>query len=202
MTLEELKKLIADDEGETVEVKETTGQRVDACETLCAFLNKDGGTVVFGVTKKGKLTGQLMADTTKRDLFEVFQKFEPTADIEVSYVPVDDTHTSIVCHVDGGNRKPYIYDGKPYKRVQSSTTVMSQEEYERMLLARGGFRSEWEDQPNQELSLDDLDLDVIRDTARKAVRVGRLDENVDTENAVSLLDHFKLRKNGALLNAT
>ena len=49
MTLEELKKLIADDEGETVEVKETTGQRGDACETLCAFLNKDGGTVVFGV---------------------------------------------------------------------------------------------------------------------------------------------------------
>ena len=87
MTLEELKKLIADDEGETVEVKETTGQRRDACETLCAFLNKDGGTVVFGVTKKGKLTGQLMADTTKRDLFEVFQKFEPAADIEVSYVP-------------------------------------------------------------------------------------------------------------------
>ena len=94
----------------------------------------------------------------------------------------------------------YIYDGKPYKRVQSSTTVMSQEEYERMLLARGGFRSEWEDQPNQELSLDDLDLDVIRDTARKAVRVGRLDESVDTENAASLLDHFKLKKNGTLLN--
>ena len=45
MTLEELKKLIAGDEGETVEVKETTGQRRDACETLCAFLNKDGGTV-------------------------------------------------------------------------------------------------------------------------------------------------------------
>ena len=200
MTLEELRKLIAEDEGETVEVKETTGQRRDACETLCAFLNKDGGTVVFGVTKKGKLTGQLMADTTKRDLFEVFKKFEPAADIEVSYVPVDETHTAIVCHVDGGNRKPYIYDGKPHKRVQSSTTVMSQEEYERMLLARGGFRSEWEDQPNPELSLDDLDLDVIRDTARKAVRVGRLDESVDTEDAASLLDHFKLRKSGTLLN--
>ena len=49
MTLEELTKLIAGDEGETVEVKETTGQRRGACETLCAFLNKDGGTVVFGV---------------------------------------------------------------------------------------------------------------------------------------------------------
>ena len=200
MTLDELKERMVSGEGTTVEFKETTGQRRDACETLCAFLNKDGGTVVFGVTKKGKLTGQLMADTTKRDLFDAFQKFEPAADIEVSYVHIDETHTAIVCHVDSGNRKPYIYDGKPYKRVQSSTTKMSQEEYERMLLARGAFRSEWEDQPNPELSLDDLDLDAIRVTARKAVRVGRLDESIDTENAASLLDHFKLRRNGVLLN--
>ena len=200
MILEELKKLIAADEGETLEVKESTGQRRDACETLCAFLNKDGGTVVFGVTKKGKLTGQLMADTTKRDLFDAFQKFEPAADIEVSYVPVDETHTAIVCQVAAGNCRPYIYDGKPHKRVQSSTTVMGQEEYERMLLERGGFRSEWENQPNPELSLDDLDLDAIRVTARKAVRVGRLDESIDTENAAELLDHFKLRRNGVLLN--
>ncbi len=33
------KKMIT--EGETVEVKETTGKRGDACETLCAFLNYD-----------------------------------------------------------------------------------------------------------------------------------------------------------------
>lgn len=200
MTLEELQKLIADDEGETLEVKESTGQRRDACETLCAFLNKDGGTVVFGVSRKGKLTGQLMADTTKRDLFDAFQKFEPAADIEVSYVPVDETHTAIVCYVAAGNCRPYIYDGKPHKRVQSSTTVMGQAEYERILLERGGVRSEWENQPNPELSLDDLDLDAIRVTARKAVRVGRLDESIDTENAAELLDHFKLRKNGTLLN--
>ena len=39
MTIEELKTVIASGEGETLEVKETTGQRVDACETLCGFLN-------------------------------------------------------------------------------------------------------------------------------------------------------------------
>ena len=32
MTLDELKELIANDEGEMVEVKESTGQRRDACE--------------------------------------------------------------------------------------------------------------------------------------------------------------------------
>lgn len=42
MTLEELKELIAKGEDESLELKETTGQRVDACETLCAFLNRDG----------------------------------------------------------------------------------------------------------------------------------------------------------------
>ena len=45
MTLEELKALIASGEGETLELKGTTGQRVAACETLCALLNKDGGAV-------------------------------------------------------------------------------------------------------------------------------------------------------------
>lgn len=69
MTLEELKKLTADDEGETVEVKETTEQRVDACETLCAFLDKDGGTVVFGVTKKGKLTGHRSYENRRQTIY-------------------------------------------------------------------------------------------------------------------------------------
>ena len=38
MKLDELKELIANGEGETVEVKESTGQRRDACETLGAIL--------------------------------------------------------------------------------------------------------------------------------------------------------------------
>ena len=144
MTLEELQALILSGEGETLEVKETTGQRVDACETLCAFLDKDGGTVVFGVGKKDKIIGQLVSDKTKRELFEVFAKFKPAADIDVEWIDVDDTHKAIVCKVERGNMRPYVYDGRPYKRVQSSTAVMSQEEYERMLSERKGFQSDWE----------------------------------------------------------
>ena len=78
MTKEQLQALISTGENEQLEFKETTGQRGDACQALCAFLNADGGTVVFGVSRKGILTGQLVSDSTKRDLFEVFAKFEPS----------------------------------------------------------------------------------------------------------------------------
>ena len=200
VNLEALKELIARGEGETVEFKETTGQRDDACETLCAFLNKDGGTVVFGVTRKGVLTGQLVSDKTKRELFEVFAKFEPSADIAVDWVDVDAMHQAIVCSVPRGNERPYLYDGRPYKRVQSSTTVMKREEYNRMLQERRGFESPWEAKPNPKLKLDDIDLEEVKRTARKAVHMGRLDPSVDTEDAIGLLDHFRLRENGALLN--
>jgi len=201
MTLEELKSIVASGEGETLEVKETTGQRVDACETLCAFLNKDGGAVVFGVGKNGKVTGQLVSDKTKRELFEVFAKFEPAADIAVEWVDVDEAHKAIVCKVERGNMRPYVYDGRPYKRVQSSTTVMPQEEYERMLAERKGFQSDWELEINHDLKLSDLDENEIRKTARMGVAEGRLPESTDVNDIIGLLDGFKVRKDGALRNA-
>ena len=201
MTFEYLKALVAFGEGESLEVKETTGQRVDACETLCAFLNKDGGTVVFGVGKKSNVTGQLVSDKTKRELFEVFAKFEPAADIAVEWVDVDETHKAIVCKVERGNMRPYVYDGRPYKRVQSSTTVMPQEEYERMLAERKGFQSDWELEINPELKLADLDENEIRKTARMGVAEGRLPESTDVNDIIGLLDGFKVRKDGALRNA-
>ena len=130
MTKEQLQALISSGENEQLEFKETTGQRGDACQALCAFLNADGGTVVFGVSRKGILTGQLVSDSTKRDLFEVFAKFEPSVAVATEWVHVDETHVAIVCHVDAGARKPYLYDGRPYRRLQSSTAVMPQSDYE------------------------------------------------------------------------
>ena len=81
MTLDELKELIADGESDRLEFKETTGQRGEACRTLCAFLNGDGGAVVFGVSRKGKLTGQLVSDETKKDLARAFCDIEPGVEI-------------------------------------------------------------------------------------------------------------------------
>lgn len=47
-------------------------------ETLCAFLNRNGGTVLFSVTDKGKIIGQEVSDKTKRDIAE--PEFQIAAD--------------------------------------------------------------------------------------------------------------------------
>ena len=83
-TLEIVKRLIADSENSQLEFKETTGQLERGMETLCAFLNGTGGTVLFGITDKGKIIGQELSDKTKRDIAEAIRRIEPYATIDVS----------------------------------------------------------------------------------------------------------------------
>ena len=201
MTLGELRLLVASGEGERLELKETTGQRTEACKALCSFLNKDGGVVVFGATDRGEVRGQQVSDRTKRELSEVFGRFEPAADIGLEFVEVGGGREAIVCRVEKGPGRPYVWEGRAYKRVQSTTVAMPQEEYERILSERKGFQSDWELQVNPALSMDDLDAEEIRKTARMGVEAGRLPETTDTGNVAALLDGFKARTPEGLRNA-
>ena len=54
-----IQNLIAGKEGGKVEFKQTTGQLERGMETLCAFLNGEGGTVLFGVKDNGKMSQSL-----------------------------------------------------------------------------------------------------------------------------------------------
>ena len=57
-TLNDVKRLMSDNETDSVEYKATTGQLERGMETLCAFLNGSGGSVLFGITDKGQINGQ------------------------------------------------------------------------------------------------------------------------------------------------
>ena len=74
-----IKSLITGLESSQIEFKETTGQLERGMETICAFLNGEGGTVLFGVTDKGKVIGQDIADNTKRNIAEAINRLEPLA---------------------------------------------------------------------------------------------------------------------------
>lgn len=58
MISEQLKSIIRDGEGLTVEFKECMFQvNKDVYETVCAFLNRSGGHIVLGVDDGGNVTG-------------------------------------------------------------------------------------------------------------------------------------------------
>ena len=49
--------------------------------TICAFLNGEGCTVLFGVHDSGKILGQEVADTTKREIANAINRIEPQAEV-------------------------------------------------------------------------------------------------------------------------
>lgn len=86
MTIAEIEELVRGGESPRLEFKATTGQLRRGAETLCAFLNADGGQVLFGVTPKGDIVGQKVSDNTLRDVAATLQRFDPPAPVSMARV--------------------------------------------------------------------------------------------------------------------
>lgn len=61
-----LRRLLKGGESATLELKRSTGELREALQTVCAFLNGDGGRVVIGARPDGTLFGQQVSDKTLR----------------------------------------------------------------------------------------------------------------------------------------
>ena len=200
--LDIIKQLTAEKENEKVEFKETTGQLERGMETLCAFLNGEGGTVLFGVTDKGKIIGQDLSDKTKREIAEAINRLEPTAAVQISYVPLQDSEKKVITfHVEDARlNRPFCYKGRAYMRVESVTTTMPHSRYNELLIQREEIRHGWETYPNTDLKLTDLDETEIRKTVRLGVECGRLPETTGSDIS-TILEKLEVLENGVLKNA-
>ena len=175
----DIQKLIAQKENTNIEFKKSTGQLERGMETMCAFLNGNGGTVLFGVLDNGEINGQEVADSTKRSIAEHIREITPIAAVNVDYIPVAQTNNYIIAlHAeDSKMERPFMYKGRAYMRVESTTTIMPQEVYNQMLFERDGVRHRWESLVNPNLAINDLDEQEILKTVRLGIESGRLPEN-------------------------
>jgi hypothetical protein len=64
VTPEEAIELVRQGESQKVEFKQSFAEKKRAVESLCAFTNADGGTVFFGVSPRGKVSGTSVGDNT------------------------------------------------------------------------------------------------------------------------------------------
>lgn len=89
MTIDDIKALIAPDESRTLELKKTTGELKDGMHAACAFLNTDGGWLIFGIAPKSlKIVGQQVTDATKIEISQALAGIEPAYDIQPIYIDV------------------------------------------------------------------------------------------------------------------
>lgn len=197
----DLEALVANGESETLEFKRSTAELRRAGETLCAFLNGEGGQVLIGVVSGGEVVGQQVADITLRDIATMVGRFEPSARIEMDRVDVGDGRTVIVLEAPSAREyAPFVFEGKPYRRVGSTTTVMTQAEYSRLLLDRNHSRHRWENRPAVGVRLKDLDREEILRTRQTAIEQRRLSAGTSMDLG-DILDRLGLRIDGQITQA-
>lgn len=84
MTFEDIKQLVSQGEHRCLELKKTTGELQDGMHSACAFLNTDGGWLIFGVAPTSlKILGQHVTDNTQQELARAFSGLNPVVNVKV-----------------------------------------------------------------------------------------------------------------------
>lgn len=201
MNLSQLNQLVSNGESSILELKKSTGQLSRAGETLCAFLNGSGGTVLFGVAPDGFIAGQLVSDGTLRDVAQMLRRMEPPtlARIERVKLPGGANEVLAITVSPDDDSRVFTFDDGPYERVGSTTQIMGQETYQRLLLDRAHTHKRWENSASP-LQLKDLDLAELRATIKAGIEAGRIPSTASTEPG-EVLARFGLTSGQALANS-
>lgn len=207
LSIDDIAEIISRDESRTLEVKESTGEIVKAMAAACAFLNSDGGWVMFGVTPKLKIVGQNVSDPTRQEIARHLRKLEPSIDIPVQYVELPDKPGFYVIAIyfdpNSFTNAPYTYDGRPYYKSENTTALMPRQMYEERLRIGSPERFSWENRPNAEIGMDDLDGNLIFLTLRDGVGNLRIHASaMALQSKDAILSRLNvMNKKGMLLNA-
>jgi ATP-dependent DNA helicase RecG len=201
MDITKIKSVVAQKESETLEFKKTTGQLHAGFETLCAFLNGKGGTLFFGVTDNGQLSGQEISDHTKQAIAHEINKLEPPAQLEINYISIEKNKYVICIQTKSGTHAPYSYDGRPFQRDQSITKRMPQQRYDQLVAERFQHNFSWEKLIASDYSVRDLDRNLILGVVRKAVEIRRMPEEAMRQSVPKVLEALQLTADGYLKTA-
>ena len=205
MTIDDIKDLIVQDESRTLELKKSTGELKDGMHSACAFLNTEGGWLIFGVAPKSlKIIGQEVTDKTQQEIAQALAGLEPAVDVKVVYVDVPEHsgHKVIAMHFDGWvwGERPHTFHGCPYYKVESTTKVMPQDMYDERIRAHQPQMYAWERLVADSVTLADLNENLIRNCIRRGIDGGRIPESALYEPIGDILSKWKLLKNGIPTN--
>ena len=196
-----LKDLLKEGESETVEFKPSLSQMDKITESISAFSNTKGGTVVIGVSDRGKVLGVDIGKNTIESLAnQIKQNTDPMVYPSIR-VEKSDKKQVVVIEVVEGKQKPVLAFGRAFMRVGKSNQKLG---FERIRnLAIETLKVHWDERVCEDASLGDLDEEKVRWFLKEARHRRGLDinENSPVEEALLRLKLLKSGKptNGAVL---
>ncbi len=199
--MKDLESLIKNGETQTIEFKRSTAKLKSAFETLCAFLNGDGGTVLIGINDDKKIVGQHVTDQSKLEIANMLKKLEPAANISINYVSVEKDKNVIILNAKPNkDLQPYTFDGRPYIRLESSTSQMSRQQYQNISFNNMQYSNSWETGIVADATINDLDTEEIINTIREGIANKRIPAYESTNNPEIALKGLGLLNDGKLTN--
>ncbi|MGL4463951.1 MAG: ATP-binding protein [Planctomycetia bacterium] len=196
MTEAELLAVVVAGESDTLEFKKSTAEKDTALRTVCGMLNGSGGRVLVGVTPNGKVQGQDVSDATQKEMAQA-AVFDPPAEVRQEWLPLANGRTVLVLAVGPSAAAPHVYQGRPYRRVNSTTSVMPQAEYHRLLLERDHAARRWENRPADGAPA--LDMVEVARMLSDAVAANRLESPIT--DPAEALRKLELATTGSITQA-
>lgn len=156
-------------------------------KTVSAFANYGDGVIQFGIKDDGE---QLGINNPKQVCLNIENKINDSIKPSVDYTLNIDQKTNVISlSVKEGIHKPYLYNGKAYKRNDSSTIEVDHLELTRLILEGKNLTFEEIEAKNQDLEFHFLDKKLKE-------QIGLDNINIDTYKTLGLVD-----KNGSFNNA-
>lgn len=176
-------------ESETLELKESFDSKT--LETIGAFANSSGGTILVGVRDDGHVTGIKLGTNTLEEWAQKMQsKIQPRFFPSVRKRTYQ-TRTVVEINVDRSN-SPITVDGRFIKRVGRTNQMMGPDEIKQRLFASSG--TSWDAQIVADATIDDLDPDAIAQYISLVKETGR--RPLGKEGTYEILEKLELVQNG------
>ncbi len=140
MTPDEALRLIRANETEHVELKQSLKLLAQGIEALCAFANKDGGTVFFGVRHDCSIMGVSIGENTLENIAnEITQNTNPQLYPVIEVVRIDSKKVVAMTVVKSTDENVATAYSIPYVRVGNTNQRIKVNTLEEFLKQRGLF---------------------------------------------------------------
>lgn len=198
MKPQEVSQLIQQGESETLELKRSLGELREIIETVGAFANASGGTILVGLSPRKEIIGaQIGTDTLESLANTIKQNTDPAVLPSIFTVQVKGKQV-IILQIEESSVKPVLAYNKPFKRVGCSNHILSSSEMAKLVLESDS--TSWDAGIVERIDLSLIDDQIVQKFLTTAVQERNL--NIEPQTSIpEALKKLGLLKGGKLTRA-